>query len=249
MTEQPTTPQLAFMLDGVRIPFTAGQSILAAAHAAGHYIPHLCFHPNLSPHGSCRLCIVSIHGRMAAACTTPAQADAEVSSATPELTHSRRLLTQLLFVEGNHFCPSCEVSGQCQLQAMAYHLGMQDSHFLHLYPHRELDASHPDVLIDRDRCINCALCVRASHEVDHKPVFELGGRGIHSSLRMASDSGKLADTPLDASDRSAHICPVGTILPRSPHYQHKPGQRLYDQHALAEIGNQRADRYDNGESA
>ena len=40
-----------------------------------------------------------------------------------------------------------------------------------------MDASHPDVLIDFNRCILCELCVRASRDVDSKEVFAVAGRG------------------------------------------------------------------------
>ena len=83
----------------------------------------------------------------------------------------------MLFVEGNHVCPTCEKSGNCQLQAVAYYLGMLTPHFNHFYPPREVDASHPDVVIDFNRCILCELCVRASRDVDGKNVFGLSGRG------------------------------------------------------------------------
>jgi predicted molibdopterin-dependent oxidoreductase YjgC len=68
-----------------------------------------------------------------------------VESETEEINAERRSLTQMLFVEGNHFCPSCEMSGNCQLQATAYHLGMMSPHYDHFFPNRAVDASHPEV--------------------------------------------------------------------------------------------------------
>jgi [NiFe] hydrogenase diaphorase moiety small subunit len=56
-------PTPSFLLDGEPVPFVAGQSIKAAAQAAGHYIPHLCWHPDLTAHGSCKLCTIKIGGR------------------------------------------------------------------------------------------------------------------------------------------------------------------------------------------
>jgi predicted molibdopterin-dependent oxidoreductase YjgC len=52
----------------------------------------------------------------------PAEAKIDVESNIEELNALRRTLLQMLFVEGNHFCPSCEASGNCQLQATAYEL-------------------------------------------------------------------------------------------------------------------------------
>ncbi len=158
------------ILDGREIPFTPDQTIIEAAMAAGVYIPHLCWYPEFPPHGSCKLCSVQVNGRLCSACTFPAAEGQDVVSNSAEMRQLRLRLTQMLFVEGNHFCPSCEKSGQCELQAMGYYVGMTDSHFPHFFPRREIDASHPDILLDRDRCIFCGLCVRASRAAASIPV-------------------------------------------------------------------------------
>ena len=152
---------------------------MQAALAAGRYIPHLCYHPEFTPHGSCKVCTVKVNGRMMAACTTPAEARRPRSRATPRrLNELRRTLVQMLFAEGNHFCPSCEKSGDCVLQALGYDLGRDDRRIPAPVPGPPVDASHPDILLDFNRCILCELCVRAAREVDGKHVFALSGRGI-----------------------------------------------------------------------
>jgi [NiFe] hydrogenase diaphorase moiety small subunit len=217
-----------FLLDGEEIPFTPGQTLMQAAKTAGRYIPHLCWHPDFAAHGSCKLCTVKVNGRMSTACTTAAQAGASVENRTPELDDKRRTLLQLLFVEGNHFCPSCEKSGNCVLQATAYEMGMMTPHFDHFYPDRPVDASHPDVLLDFNRCIMCELCVRASDTVDGKHVFALSGRGLGSHLIVNSVSGRLADTAFAANDRAASVCPVGVILKKRVGFAKPIGERSYD---------------------
>lgn len=233
--------QLSFKLDGQTIPFQQGDTIMNAATRAGVYIPHLCHHGDLSPHGSCRVCIVKVDGKIRASCITPAQQDSDVSNEDDEVLSFRKRLIQMLFVEGNHFCPSCEVSGQCQLQALAYELGMLDTHYDHFFPTREMDCSHPDIILDRDRCINCALCVRASREQDNKDVFSLGGRGQHTRLEANSDSGLLKDTNVQITDSSQQICPVGALLPKTGHYKHITGERVYDEKPIHVVGNVRPD--------
>lgn len=231
-TDMPTP---SFLLDGQAVPFVAGQSIQAAAQAAGQYIPHLCWHPDFVAHGSCKLCTVKVGGRFVAACTTPAAEGQVVENHTPELQDKRRSLLQLLFVEGNHFCPSCEKSGDCTLQATAYELGMLTPHFDHFYPDRPIDASHPEVLLDFNRCILCELCVRASRDVDGKTVFALAGRGAASHLIVNSAAGRLADTDFAATDRAAHVCPVGVILPKRRGFAVPIGQRTYDTHPISDV--------------
>ena len=173
MSERPS-----FLLDGVEVPFEPGQTVMQAALAADRYIPHLCYHPEFTPHGSCKVCTAKVNGRLMATCTTPAESATEVESNTEELNELRRTLVQMLFAEGNHFCPSCEKSGNCGLQALGYDLGVMTAGFRHLFPDRPVDASHPEILLDFNRCILCELCVRAAREVDGKHVFSLAGRGL-----------------------------------------------------------------------
>lgn len=223
-----------FLLDGVPIPFKEGQTVLQAAMAAGVFIPHLCYHPEFKPHGSCKLCTVKAAGRYVSACTVAARDGLEVENNTPELNDKRRTMLQMLFVEGNHFCPSCEKSGNCMLQALAYELEMLTPHFPMFYPDRPLDASHPEVLLDFNRCILCELCVRCSRDIDGKAVFALSGRGIKKHLIVNAASGQLADTNFSLADKAAHVCPVGVILPKRQGFKTPIGARLYDAKPMGE---------------
>jgi [NiFe] hydrogenase diaphorase moiety small subunit len=223
MSEQNT-----FTIDGQEIAFEPGQTVIQAALAAGVYIPHLCFHPEFHPHGSCKLCTVKVNGRAATSCTLPAAPGMEVESNTREVNDKRKMLIQMLFVEGNHFCPSCEKSGKCKLQALAYELGVMSPHFNHFYPDRPVDASHPDILLDFNRCILCELCIRASCEVDKKCVFALSGRGIRKHLIVNAESGRLADTDIALADKAMEVCPVGVILRKRQGFAVPYGQRKYD---------------------
>ena len=237
-TAGPDKVTATFSLDGQEVSFEPGETILAAARRAGRYIPHLCWHPDFAPQGSCRICTVRVKGRLGSACTLRAAAGDSVESATDELDADRKTLLQMLFVEGNHFCPSCEKSGNCLLQATAYEMNMEDVRFEEFYPRRPVDASHPDLLIDTNRCILCELCVRASHDVDHKDVFAIGGSGIGTHLIVNSPSGKLGDSDIALTDRAAGICPVGAILPKGRGFLVPIGERRYDPHTAADPATQ-----------
>jgi [NiFe] hydrogenase diaphorase moiety small subunit len=220
-------------IDEQPVPFKPGQTILQAALEAGIYIPHLCHHPEFSPHGSCKLCSITVNGRSNTACSVKAVAGQEIDVDTPELHNYRRSLLQMLFVEGNHFCPTCEKSGNCQLQALGYEFEMLTPHFVHFFPHLGVDASHPDVMIDFSRCIQCELCVRASRDVDKKGVFALAGRGLNAHLIVNSPSGKLGDTNFSVSDKAAHVCPVGAILIKRVGFAEPIGTRQYDREPIS----------------
>ena len=218
----------SFTVDGQTVAFTPGQTVLTAALAAGVFIPHLCHHPQLKPQGGCKLCTVTVNGHSGSACTLAAAPGLAVESNTPALNGQRRVLLQMLFVDGDHFCPGCEKSGQCQLQAMAYQLEMLTPHFRHTYQPRALDASHPDVWLDRNRCIVCELCVRASRDIDGKSVFMLAGRGAAVTLVVDSPTGLLGDSAVARDDAAVQVCPVGALLPKRVGFVVPIGQRQFD---------------------
>jgi [NiFe] hydrogenase diaphorase moiety small subunit len=215
------------MIDGVPISAQQEQTLIDAADEAGIYIPRLCHKPGLEPYGSCRVCTVIVNGRPCSACTTPAADNMVVENDTDKLHEYRKQIIDMLFVEGNHFCMFCEKSGNCELQALAYRLGISASRFPLLWPQREVDASHPDILIDHNRCILCARCVRTSRDVDGKHVFGFVERGADKRLAVNARA-RLADTDADVSDQALDACPVGALLRKRVGYDVPVGQRLYD---------------------
>jgi [NiFe] hydrogenase diaphorase moiety small subunit len=224
--------ELRIIIDGTEIPAVAGQTILEAADAAGIYIPRLCYHPELIPGGHCRLCTVKANGKPINACTMTVTDGMVIENDSPEMNAQRRHILEMLFVEGNHFCPFCEASGSCELQALAYRQGMTAPVYPYFFPRRQVDASHPDVFIDRNRCILCGRCVRASRDKDGKSVFGFEGRGIGTRIAVDSEEG-LSGTRLDAADSAARLCPTGSIVIKRRAYRVPYGKRRFD---LSPIG-------------
>jgi [NiFe] hydrogenase diaphorase moiety small subunit len=219
--------KVAFTIDGKAVQGEQGQTILQAAALAGIYIPHLCAMKGLTPWGSCRVCTVLVNGRPQAACTMPIAEGMVVENDTAELKDLRSSLVEMLFVEGNHFCMFCEKSGNCELQAMGYRLGMLSPRHDFMFPTRRVDASHPDVMLDFNRCILCARCIRASKELDGKHVFDFIHRGAHKRIGLNAASGAGA-TNLAVTDKAAEACPVGCIIKKRVGFAVPIGRRLYD---------------------
>ena len=219
----------SFIIDGVEVTATEGQTIMEAADAAGIYIPRLCDHEGLRHQGSCRVCTVKSNGRSVAACTQPAAPGLKVENESPHINKLRRDLVEMLFHEGNHLCPICEASGNCELQAMAYRLDMTEpTKFPYLEPCRAVDASHSDIALDTNRCISCGRCIRASQDVDGKGVFGYVGRGIHRRVSVNGDD--LADTDAEVTDfaMSDEVCPVGCIIRKREGFKTPIGEREFD---------------------
>ncbi len=220
--------KITFNIDDVEIEAEAGQTIMEAADEAGVYIPRLCTAKGLKTLGACRVCTVMVDGRPQAACTQPAAQGITVEASSEKVTSLRRTIVEMLLVEGNHFCMFCEKSGECELQALAYRFGIAAPTLPYLYPKRSIDATHPEVLLDRNRCILCGRCVEASVDRDGKHVFDFIGRGSGRTIAVNA-RGRLADTELESSDKAVDICPVGAILRKGTAFRTPVGQRSFDQ--------------------
>ncbi len=230
-----------FSVDGIAVAAVAGQSVIAACDAAGIYIPRLCHHPDLEPAASCRVCTCRINGRNAAACVTPAAPGMVVENNTSQLTADRRVMIEMLFVEGNHPCPYCVASGDCELQALGYRLGMVAPSQPYQWPQHKIDATHPDIYLDHERCILCSRCIRASRMADGKTVFGFVGRGIGMRLNVDAKGG-LGATEMAAIDKAARVCPVACIVIRRDSYRIANGSRRFDNAPIgSDIEAKRAD--------
>jgi [NiFe] hydrogenase diaphorase moiety small subunit len=218
---------ITFTIDGAEVTGKQGQTILEAADEAGIYIPRLCAYQGLVPFGACRVCTVMVNGRPQSACVQPIAPGIVVENNTEKISNIRKRIIEMLFVEGNHFCMFCEKSGNCELQALAYRFGILAPTLPYQFPLRDVDASHPDIFIDRNRCILCARCVRMSRDIDGKHVFQFVGRG--SSKKIAVNAPvRLADTNADVTDKAISVCPVGALMRKRIGYKVPIGERLYD---------------------
>ncbi len=219
--------KINFTIDGKECEGKPGQSIIQAADENGVYIPRLCRHSELKPGGSCRICTVNVNGRQMAACTTPLAEGMMILNDSPELLEMRRALVEMLFIEGNHFCPSCEKSGDCELQALAYRFQIMVPRFPYMFPQRLLDATHPEIFIDGNRCIQCGRCVRAARELDGKNILGFVGRGSSLLIKASSSTG-LAAVDIKPDDHCVKLCPVGAIVVKESAFRTPIGQRRYD---------------------
>lgn len=224
-----TAKTLTLKIDGIDVEAKSGQTIMQAADDASIYIPRLCDVEGLRHQGSCRVCTVKVNGRTTSSCTQPAEDGMIVENETEEILNLRRDIVRMLFHEGNHLCPICEASGNCELQAMAYRLSItQPTKFPYLQPVRSLDASHPDIALDTNRCIRCGRCIRASQDMDGKGVFGYVGRGITRSVGVNGDN--LAATNVAITDHAIapETCPVGCIIRKGVGFVTPIGSREFD---------------------
>lgn len=216
-----------FTLDGKECLGQKGQNIVDAAKDNHIYIPTLCNIPGIKPRGACRICSVRVNGRLMTACTSPVMEGMQIESKTPEVENLRKAIIELLFTEGNHFCPSCERSGNCELQALGYRYQMLVPRFKFQFNSRSVEASHPKLIKDHNRCILCKRCIRAIKDEKGRSLFAFSKRGHQVEIKIDTKLSK-GMTDLEAQ-QAADICPVGAILKKEEGFKIPIGWRKYDQ--------------------
>lgn len=222
--------KVSFTIDGKTLTAEAGQFIVDAAAEQGVYVPTLCHMKGEKPAGSCRICTVKVNGRTMAGCTTPIEANMVIENNTPELSELRKVIIELLFVEGNHFCPACEKSGNCELQAMGYRYQMMVPRFEYNFPKREVDATAPKIYLERNRCIFCKKCIRTIKTADGKNIFAFRNRGADLEINM--DLKLAAGMTDEQAQQAMDICPVGCILKKEVGFVQPIGTRKYDNEVI-----------------
>lgn len=226
--------KIKIIIDGREVYGKPGQTIIETARDHGIYIPSLCHVDGVKPAGSCRICNVKVNGRNMTACTTPIADGMKIENKTGELDDLRKSIIEVMFVAGNHFCPACEKSGNCELQALAYRYQMMVPRFPYEFPVKGVDASSKLLYHDMNRCVLCKRCVRTVTK-EGKNVFAFEGRGgKHLKVRMDK---QLADKLTEQEALEAmEVCPVGAILKKERGFFSPIGHRKFDDEPIgAEI--------------
>lgn len=196
-------------------------------------VPTLCWYKGMDEClGTCRVCIVNVNGRSSAACTLKTQEDMQIEFDTEELRDLRRSVIELLFVEGNHYCPSCEKSGDCLLQAHAQDMEMSHSRFPYKFNNYELDYSGKNILLERNRCVHCKRCTELFRDDDGHKVFSFIGKG--SETRVILDPEREVKLSSHKAKEAMDLCPVGAILVKGQGFTKPYGERTYEKEPLWE---------------
>ncbi|HYG57998.1 MAG TPA: 2Fe-2S iron-sulfur cluster-binding protein [Symbiobacteriaceae bacterium] len=203
-------------INGRRVEASPGQTIMAAADAAGIAIPRLCHNPLLKPSGACRLCVVQVKGArsLVASCTTPVAPGMEIETESETVVDSRRETLDLLVSNHPLDCFHCEAAGNCALQTYAYDYGIQEGSYKGARRLVEVDDRNPFFRLDYEKCILCGICVRMCDEVMGYAAIDFKQRGF-DTLVGTPYGVSLQETSCVFCGNCVQGCPVGALVPKS----------------------------------
>jgi len=190
------------------------ESILQVARAHEIQIPTLCQLEGISEWGGCRLCLVQIEGnpKLVPACVTLVSEGMVVQTNSPRLDGYRRMITEMLFTEGNHICSVCVSNGNCELQSLSQELNVDHISLPYLYPKRSVDASHDRFVFDANRCVLCTRCIRVCDEVEGAHTWDMAGRGIGSHLVSDLNQPWGESSSCTSCGKCVQVCPTGALF-------------------------------------
>jgi len=223
MTVQPATDMVSVTIDGYQISVPKGTLVIRAAEQIGITIPRFCDHPLLDPIGACRQCLVDIEGQRKplASCTTVCTDGMVVKTqfTSPVADKAQQGVMELLLINHPLDCPMCDKGGECPLQNQAMSNGRGESRFREAK--REFAkpvAISTEVLLDRERCISCTRCVRASEEIAGDAFIDFLDRGPRQYIGTASGR------PFNSyfSGNTVQVCPVGALTGAQYRFKSRP---------------------------
>ncbi len=200
-------------IDDREVEARHGEFVLEAALNAGIYIPHLCYHPDLSPIGACRLCVVEIDGidDIQTSCTTQVEAGMIVRTKSDRLDKMRKMAMELILSGHQKDCGTCVKYLNCELQSLKQLLVEDEFSVRRRSRLFGVTDSNPLFLHDPNKCVLCGRCVRACHELRGAGVLFYKKRGVETYIGTIDDK-PLAEAGCRFCGACAEVCPTGAIM-------------------------------------
>ena len=191
------------------------QTIMKALDSLGFKIPRLCYHPKLSIEGACRVCIVEVEGvrNYVASCAYPVADGMRVNTNSEELRRARRDIVELILDNHPLDCHTCERDGICELQRLAYDMGIRKRHFEGERKSYDEDLLSAAVIRDPNKCILCGRCVRMCSELQKVTALGYSHRGFKTVVEPAYNM-SLRDSVCTACGQCINVCPTAAFLER-----------------------------------
>ncbi len=196
-------------VDGKKVTVRKLSTVLDAVRKLDIPLPTLCYHPDLTPYGGCRLCIVEIKGlaRPVTACTTPVSEGMEVTTTNSKLEQLRKTTLELILSDHPNDCMVCEKAGNCVLQELAYFYGIKENRFQgerRVYKKKD---DNPFIERDMEKCILCGQCVRICDEIQGVGAIDFVNRGFRTKISPPYER----DLSCEFCGQCVAVCPTGAL--------------------------------------
>ena len=202
-------------INGRNVEFTNEKNVLTIIRKAGIDIPTLCYQPELSTFGACRLCTVEDErGRFFASCSEEPRDGMVIYTNTERLRKYRKLIVELLLASHDRDCTTCEKSGHCPLQNVAQRLGVETVRFANYKERQPIDDSSYAIIRNPNKCILCGNCVRACNELQGVGALDFAFRGSEATVSPAFNR-PLAATKCVSCGQCRVVCDTGALTIRS----------------------------------
>jgi iron-only hydrogenase group A len=203
---------VAMTIDGRKVEAPVGSTVLQAAQLAGIRVPTLCYHPDLTVRGVCRICVVEVKGArtLQAACTYPVGEGLEVKTNSPRIRAARRVNLELLLSTHPFECPTCLRNQNCELRELAFEYNITGIRFEGERNHYSIDTSAYSLVRDPNKCILCRRCVDVCSSLQEVGAIGPVNRGFDTVIAPPYDA-HLADIACAMCGQCINRCPVGAL--------------------------------------
>lgn len=228
-------------INGKKVFFEDGETVLNVAQKAGIFIPTLCSRPDLPSWGACRLCIVEVDGIRGypSSCTLPATEGMIVRTMTPDVQTVRRNTFQLILSEHPSSCLTCKnakecdalrigefkagrvigcntcsAKDHCEIRKLAEYFRIREITVPSLYKNLPLERFDPFLIRDYNLCILCNRCVRACQDVLGHSAIAITKRGHDTKIGTILEVSHVESGCIFCG-HCIDVCPTGSLTARN----------------------------------
>jgi formate dehydrogenase (NADP+) alpha subunit len=211
---------ITITLNGREVSGHPGMTILELAKESGVSVPTLCYDAHLTSIGACRICLVEDEhtGALMASCVTPIASGMVINTQSPKVQERRKTIIKLVLASHPDSCLVCDKGNRCELRRIAADMGIGLVDFQRIPLKATIEEVNPFIERDLSKCILCAKCIRADHEMVVEGAIDYIHRGF------ASKPATLNDVPLEKSDCTfcgtcISVCPTGALMEKERTYR------------------------------
>ena len=219
--------EITVTIDGCQVSGRDGMTILEIAQKNGTDIPTLCYRPELTPIGACRICVVEVEGSrtLVGSCHTPITKGMVIHTQSPKVLETRKVIVELLLASHCGSCLVCDKANVCELRKIAAELEVGLPRFQVRKRYYPIEDVSPYIQRDLSKCILCRRCVRACNEIKKEKVLGIAYRGFDSKVVVDFDQ------PIDKDvcrecDVCISFCPTGALSKTGETREEKKGKPL-----------------------